>query len=113
MYNRLPNELITRIYEYDNTYKDYYRKTVMPQLIRFSFTSAQIVGLMLANEVTDRYFKRCIKYIVRSSRKADLKSLCKFMNVRLPKHITKKRMTLLLYIKMFDVVTIDFFTDVY
>lgn len=103
MFNKkLPPELITRIYEYDPTYKDHLQQQVMPQLLRLFATITRIITLFLMPPVSDRKFAREIKKIVRNSKKPDLKSIYIWFGGRLPKHSTKNKLVLRIYVLLYN-----------
>lgn len=106
MYDRLPDALVSAIYKYDATYHEIHRKQVMPQLNRFFEINARMIKAFFldteTDTMTDRQFARRIKTVVRFSKKADLKCVYRWFGGRVPKHTTKTRLVLMLYVKLCD-----------
>jgi hypothetical protein len=91
MFKRLPSEIVLKIYEYDSTYRDHYTKEVIPQMRRFFCTLTELV---LMDYVPDCRIGYRLNTFAKYSKKADLKSLCKYLGVVLPRKSTKWRISL-------------------
>jgi translation initiation factor IF-3 len=102
MYDKLPPDLVTKIYEYDATYHTHYKTQVMSQLLRVYATSGKIMELLLLVHASDNKFRREVKKVVRFSKKADLLSVYIWFGGRRPKHVTKTKLVLRIYISMID-----------
>jgi hypothetical protein len=91
MLRRLPSEIVLKIYEYDSTYRDHYTKEVIPQMRRFFCTLTELV---LLDRIPDCRISRRLKAFARHSKKADLKSLSKYLDIVLPRKSTKYRISI-------------------
>lgn len=96
----LPPEIwAAEIYQYDPTYRDEYSK-VMDQIRRFN-------GLIATFRILDTYpdgrLSQRLKAVARSTKKHELKGLCIFLRLSIPRKVTRFRLSLRLFSHMLGV----------
>lgn len=91
----LPTELERYIYEYDPTYKLKYT-IAMRQLDRFICIC--VVEFWWIDVLNDTQLGRHLKRVARRHSKKELKDLCRFRKIKVPKHTTKWKMCMKLFV---------------
>lgn len=94
LFYTLPTEIERYIYEYDPTYKLKYDATMLQ--LR-SFIGISIIHFWWIDVMTDNQLDRHLKRTARRHTKQVLKDLCRFRKIRLPRHITKWRLCVMLF----------------
>lgn len=93
MFDRLPPDVVSRIYEYDPTYHEHHNK-VMDQIRRFN---SLIIVFRLLDAYPDGRLSHRLKAVARATKKHELKSLCIFLRISVPRKVTKYRLSLRLF----------------
>lgn len=91
----LPPELRTRIYQYDPTYKLKY--DIAMRQLRFFFCLS-IVSFWWIDVLSDNQLGRHLKRVARRHTKQELKDLCRFRKIKIPKHTTKWKLCVKLFV---------------
>lgn len=99
MFNRLPPDVVSHIFEFDPTYHEQHR-LVCDQIKRFN---SLIVIFRLLDAYPDGRLSHRLKAVARATRKHELKSLCIFLRLSVPRKVTKYRLSLRLFSHMLGV----------
>lgn len=94
--NRIPRDVLSHIFEYDNTYRLVFDKC-MNQIQRFNYL---IHVFRLLDTYPDGRLGQRLKAVARSTRKSELKSLCIFLRLTVPRKITRYRLSMRLFSHM-------------
>lgn len=93
MFNRLPPDVVSRIFEYDSSYHEQHR-LVCDQIKRFNNL---IIIFRLLDTYPDGRLSHRLKAVARATRKHELRSLCIFLRISVPRKVTKYRLSLRLF----------------
>lgn len=96
MFNRLPPDVVSRIFEYDSSHHEQHR-LVCDQIKRFN---SLIIIFSLLDAYPDGRLSHRLKAVARATRKHELKSLCVFLRLSVPRKVTKYRLSLRLFSQM-------------
>jgi hypothetical protein len=91
MLERLPKDLLREVWSYDDTYREYFSKEVLPQMRRFFSVFCE---LLLLDYVPDSRITPRLRTFSKSAKRADLVSLARYLGVVLPRKSTKWRTSL-------------------
>lgn len=99
MFNRLPPDVVGLVFGFDPTHHEQHAK-VMDQIKRFN---SLIIIFRLLDAYPDGRLSHRLKAVARATRKHELKSLCIFLRISVPRKTTKHRLSVRLFSHMLGV----------